>query len=509
MLTLSNSWKEFVKSDVPRLVASQSAINLFCYIFRIIVSFLTVVLASRWLGVEKYGEFNLLLSYTVYLSYLLPLGFDQSLPFFVSKVVVDENSHALKVFFQAIKIIFIFGCIILSIATIWIFDYYHDSKKVLLVPMLLLTFQHFIFSIGSVGAAYLRGYKIFWPWILKEQLVAPLMQLVFLVVFVKLMDLGILGYSIAYALAITVSFIAVMYFFIPFIRKQIKEKKKDLTVANKEMIRFSFPLGVMSSLQVLIVWTSITLAGNFLTSRDAGLIAVCMRLAVFVQFLFLVLKPIFTPYIAEFIRLQNHGEVKRLYQMVNYWSAKWSLLIIFGILMSSKLLLSFFGTDFIFAEMVLYWILPGFFISSLLGAACESLVMSGIAWFNASCYAVAILVNIALCYLLVKYYQLNGIAIAFSGSLAILNLLMSMRFYLNFKILPLEQRQTVNLIIMVVALWILGYSVKIFFDEGWQQIVVGLAIFFAGMMASFWRDRKLFVEPILNKFQNRPEGTAL
>ena len=507
----SNSYKKNnLNENILQLVANKSIINFSLYIFRVAASFLTIVLASRWLGVEKFGEFNLLLSYTVYLSYFLGLGFDQSLPYFVSKSVNEEKARPLSLFVKVIEIISYFGISVLTVAAVFILIFWRvEDESRPLIAMFLITFQHFIFAIGNVCAAYLRGYKIFKPWILKEQVVTPAMLLILLVIFVKFLDLGILGYALAYALAITSAFCVVIYFLLPFLKKQISQKSKQSMIGIKEMVKFSFPLGMMGSLEQLVIWTSIALTGHFLAVKDAGLITVSIRLAIFVRFLLASLRPIFSPYIAELLRTDQSKEVKKLYQMVNYWSTKWALLTVFLIAIASETLLRIFGVEFLNAQIALYLVLPGIFFDSVCGAALDGLTMGGINWFGALSYLVAIVVNILFSYLLVEQFQINGMAIALSLSFFILNFLRGTRFYVRFRILPVNRKHLINLFFMFITLLFLGYFIHTFFTGRWEKLTLGFLVFVAGLAIGFWKDGRFFMEYILERLQKKQKKVGM
>ena len=393
-----------------------------------------------------------------------------------------------------------FSVFILTIIFILIFFRFKEKSE-LLILILLLSFHHFIFAIGNISATYLRSYKIFAPWILKDQIVAPVTRLIFIIIFVKFLDLGVLGQSLSYALTSIFSFFLVIYFLIPFIKKQRLQEDRPSHISIKGLVKSSFPLGVMNGLELIMFWMSVTLAGSFLTAKEAALITVCITINLFVLFLFNVFQPIFSPYIADSLRTNQFQETKNLYQTVNYWSAKWGILAVFLIAIVSKTLLNTFGPEFSDAKTTLLLVLPGFLVEAMFGASKQGLIMGGIRWSNAIYLFLAILVNIIVSFLLMNTFHLNGIAVALSLSFLTLNFLRVVRFYISFGILPMNKRHFINLSLIMSTLLFLGCSIETFLKEEWQKTTLGLLIFTSGFILGFWKDGRFLLQQISGKWK--------
>ena len=474
-------------------VASGSILNLGLHIFRSIVNFVIIFLATRWLGSEGYGEFSLILSYTVYLSYLLTLGLDQSLPFFISKVLVKERVSTYDLFFSSLKLLSFCAFFFIPIGTILIFLFFPHSQRHLMASMFLLTFQHFIFAIIHMAAGYLRGHKIFYPWMIKEHLFFPIMQLLLLVLFVKIFQMDVLGYALGYSLAVVLTVIPVLIYLIPFLKKEIKEKKPPKKISRRELLVFSFPLALMGALDLLTGSISVTLSGLLLGSKESGLISVFLRFGMLVQFLFLALRPIFSPYIARLLRGDGQEkELKDLYQSANFWSAKWSLCIIFQIALNASWILSFLGPDFESEVGGLLLILPGFFFMAVCGLAHQGVMMAGEKWHGAVSYFISIILNLVLSFLLFRSYGLNGVAIALSASFFILSFLGSLKFTLLCGVFPLHLKQTFFLALMSVLLFSLGYFIHMAVDPSGERFVLSTLVTILIFLIAFYQDRNFF-----------------
>ena len=397
-----------------------------------------------------------------------------------------------------IKVTSYFGVFLLT--TIFILTFFiFKEKSESLIPIFLLFLHHFIFSIGNISAVYLRSYKIFAPWILKEQIVTPVARLLFIITLVKFFDLGVLGQSLSYTLSTIFAFFLVIYFLIPFLKKQASQENKPSHIGTKELVKYSFPLGLMSSLDIIMFWMSVTLAGNFLMKKEAAFISVCISISLLALFLFNVLQPIFIPYIADCLRTNQFQETKNLYQTVNYWSAKWALFAVFFITVGSKPLLNTFGPEFSDAQTTLILMLPGFLFEAMFGATKQALIMAGIRWFNMLCLLMAIFVNIIASFLLVGPFQLNGIAMAISLSFFTLNFLRVVRFYMSFGILPMNKKHFINLSLLIITLLFLGCSIETLLKEEWLKITLGILIFISGFIVGFWKDGRLLLQQVLRQ----------
>lgn len=459
---------------------------------RIGLSFLATVLVSRWLGAKGFGEINLILGYTSFLAYLLTFGFDISLPFYSSKLSNKQKEGNLEsVFFAGVINTLIGGSIVLATANYFLPSLLKiNNLNQLLIPARLLCLQTLIIALGSVFAGYLRGEKKFWSVILKDQFLFGISHFVGVIFFIKVLELDILGYAISYTVASCAGFIAVLIAVV----KKIKEGFYiHLSIENwKAWSLFSFPLSVMNTLEPMINWSSILIVGFFLTAKDVGQISIALRLAFFIQFIFVALQPIFSPFIADLIKKGDSSESETLLSTVCYWSAKWSLLFSFFLFHSSPFILTFFGDSYSSANTCLLILIPGFLFEGLFGPIKQTLIMAGHIKVNLVNLFFSLFLNTVLSFLLIPQLGLSGGALSFTITYIILNLVRVGQIYIYFKIWPFRFQQVKNLSLIILALLIISTYSFIIIDIG-HLFFLTLFFFLTGIVVLYWRDRIHFL----------------
>ena len=473
-------------------IASTSTLNLLGNATRVGLSFVTAAAASRLLGSSDFGLVNLIFSYTVFLHYILTLGFDNSLAYFVPRYASEGKLHlAQQALRTGVKYAVIGTVAVTSVAAIGLPGFLKaKGLSAIYWPTMIFIAQTGLWAIAHILVGYMRGLKIFAPAIVKDQLLFPIAQFVFLILFVKFMK-GVEAYTYAY----TVGTILSLAYAVWALQKAPKATSTELAdkALKREWIAFSFPLGMMTALETLVTWASVMAAGWYLTSSDVGHFSVCMRATLFVQFLFLALAPIFSPYMAELIKKGDRKEFKELYQVVTYWATKWGLFFAFALAVSAQDLLAVFGREYTDAALILILCLPGSFFEACLGSVKMSLVMAGHNRLNVWNFLFAIGLNVILSVILTPKYGLPGAAAAQSIALIALNMLRAFQFYYYVGLWPLNLRYLRNSII--IAVFLAACAVLINELPAGRTIKLSLAaiILTLGFIRAFWKDRAIFL----------------
>ncbi len=473
-------------------IAGYSTINMVGQGLRIFLSFLATVFVSRWLGAKGFGEINLILGYTIYLGWFLTFGFEHSLPFYCSTLSEPKKDGTP----ESVLLAGVVNTIVGGGITLWVVNYYLpdllllSSLEHLLLPARLLCFQTLIIALGSVFAGYLRGVKSFLPVIIREQFSFGILHFVGVVFFIKILGLDVLGYSISYAVATCIGFLILL-------AALLKKVKKDALIRVsfsqwRSWSLFSFPLGVMGTLEPLLNWSSILLVGYFLTATEAGQFSLAARLAFFIQFIFVALQPIFSPFIGDLLKSGKTIESQQLLGTVCYWSAKWSLLFGFFLIHSTPFILSIFGDSYSGADLCLYILIPGFVFEGLFGPIKQTFIMAGHSRISLVNLTLSLVFNILLSFYLIPKMGIAGGALSFSVTYMVLNLLRVVQVYYYFKILPFNRRQVRNLTIIVIGLAVLS-GARIFTLSSIAWCGLALIVFLAGIIVLYWKDRGLFV----------------
>ena len=489
--------------EVKRSVAGYSALNLAGNGFRITLSFITIIFASRWLGPGDFGKASLILAYTAYLYYLLTLGFDYSLPFFIGGgrkgVDAKTGASALRVgltvsFLVAVPVFLLAWFIVPPLLE-------RVGMPGLFWPVMIFTVQMWVGAVGYIFGGYLRGMRTFIPVILKDQVFFPVLHFAGLFLLVKMYPGGVVGYSIGYSCATLLSVLYAGVRVLKVRRISLGRFPAPGWPANrwKSWVSYSFPLAVMGGLEPFLVSISIMMAGWHFSTEEVAKVVVALRVAVFVQFLLAVLAPVYSPYMAELWKSGRKKELGDLYRTMSFWSAKWSILLAFFLATSSDAVMRLFGGAYAGAGLVLLMILPGTVFEGCLGVSRLSLIMAGRNKANAILTALAIGLNILLGTVLVPHFGLMGIAGAFSLSWLGLNVGRVIWFRAVSGSLPYEGRQAGYLAVFAAVLLACWGVISAMALSSSLSMAVSLAVFLSGLTAVFWGDRELFLSRLTGK----------
>ncbi len=475
-------------------IASYSMINMVGQGIRVFLSFLATVFVSRWLGAKGFGEINLILGYTVYLGYFLSFGFEVSLPYFNSTRLEKSDETIESVFLVGIFNTLAGGIIILPII------YYLLPKLLsvncldyLFIPASILSVQTLIISLGSVISGYLRGVKYFLPSIIREQFSFGILHFIGVIFFIGVLGWNVTGYAISYSLATVAGFLIVLTAAVRYYKKNRKRAFINITTGKWiSWSSFSFPLGLMNTLEPILNWSSIIIIGYLLTPVEVGQFSISARLTFFIQFAFVSLQPIFSPFIADLFKIGLKDKSEELLNVVCYWSAKWSVFFSFFLIHGSPYILSFFGNSYSPAESCMLILVPGFLFEGIFGPLKQTLIMAGHSKINVFNFVLSILLNIVLSCLLIPRMGIEGGALSFSLTYIGLNTLRIIQVYHYFKILPFNGRQTRQLLLIVVGLTMLSL-IRIIMMDALFCFIFATAVFAIGLIISFWKDMGLFI----------------
>ena len=478
-------------TGVARSVGGTTLINLGGNGVRIVLSFITLVCASRWLGPDGFGKVSLILAYTTYLLSVLPLGFEHSLPFYASRSGVGFSARVLSV---ALLASLIAGAVLVLAALVAIPPLLvRAGLDDLFWPVLIFTAQMQGGALLNILFGFLRGAKTFVPYIISEQLLFPALHLAALFVIVRVLHGGYFGYALGYSSA---TFCCLLYVgtcaFLAW--KPHRGERGPLTSDGwRSWLWFSLPLAVMSGFDPFLRSLSVMQAGWFLPPAEVAKFSVAARVTIFVQFLLTAITPVFTPYLADLHRRGDTREFRDLYQTVNYWCSKWAVLLSCLMVAAADLVLSVFGKGYEEGIAIcLLLALPGALSEGALGGVRLSLVMAGRNRINAALVVGAIALQLLLGRWLVPRFGIAGVATSFSITYAALNLARAGWFHCIFGIPTLNRRHLRNLAALAVAGGGLAWAIRAAALAPRGTAALAVVVFVPAFAVTFWKDREVF-----------------
>ncbi len=503
LMTLFHSESEMAPKNPNSNVINMSVINMVGNSVRVGTSFITAVFASRWLGAEGYGLFNMIFGYTAFLNYLLTFGFDSSLTYYITRHEQEGQPHlswATLKFSFSLSLLLGLGVVISLFIFLPKFLLGRPQGGVFLAAILMVL-QALFWAIGSILSGFLRGHKIFLPTIVREQIVFPVFHLVFLALAVPVLNLGVTGYAFGYAGAALLSTGLVAFYTVRLLNtypRLTSEQRKVARDSWYSWLRFSLPVGLTVTLEPLLMWSAIIAAGWYANATEIGHLAVANRLTIFVQFLFIAVTPIFTPYLAGYINDQE--ALKTQYQKVIFWCTKWALLFAFVLLTAGDYVLKLFGSEYSEALLSLVLIMPGSVAEACFGIAKHGLVFAGKNRINVINQIVGLGIAFGGSILLTPRYGGPGTAVAMSMAMLWVNLFRVIIFYSLFRIPPLSRAYVRSVFFAsapLVLLCLMTYKLEL---RGSQRLIAAIVAFVVGFVVSFWSERERAISFLNRRF---------
>lgn len=487
-------------------VGTNAIFNIGANLFRILLSYLTTVLISRWLGASNFGDASLAISYTVFLLPLFAVGFDHSLVFYVSRLLADRQvamTHLVLKrtliisFLVSVALYILIGCLLMVFLS--------NEERWFLFVLFLAHVP--IAAIGYLYGAYLRGTKLILPATIKDCLIVPVVTMVASILFIYFLKLSVVGYALSLIVAYAFGLLYVFLRYLSFRKTMPVEENVQTALQEpfgfRPLVGFSLPIAFANILYVLVPHSSIMIAGILLSSADVGLYSVGVRVATFAQFVLLAVVPAFMPYFSELFKKGAMEELKGLHQSVHYWCAKWALFFVFAVAIAGSYMLKPFGDDFSNSERLLLFLTIGLAIEGAFGATRQSLVLAGKNILNLINCGLAVVINVVIIWYLVPTQGVYGLATAALVVHLVCNLIRCLQFWSLARIGPLSLTQTLRLLIMAAVMVFFYVGLEMSQLSGSLRASLVGAILTLSLCSLLWSERELAWQIVVRRFKKQ------
>jgi len=215
-----------------------------------------------------------------------------------------------------------------------------------------------------------------------------------------------------------------------------KDIKKTInsTFSTKKMLMTSYPMLISSSIIMIMGWSDVFILGFFVSEEQIGVYSTAIKLAAIVSFAYNAIATIAAPKIALFFSQNKNRDLK---ETISFSS---KLMLITGVPIFSVLFLfpefflMIFGEEYTNGKSVLRILLLAQLANVLTGPVGPILNMTGKQNQLKKFIIISLIFNIVFSLILVKNYQLEGVAIGSAIGMVLWNLLGALYIFKNMDI---------------------------------------------------------------------------
>jgi O-antigen/teichoic acid export membrane protein len=478
---LENEYKTELRS-----ITKNAGITAFGIFFMNILAFGSNAIITRTLGAETYGLFVLATKMLDFIVVVSTFGFSPTLIKFISFYIGKKDYPRAKGTFLYSFGILAFLSLIIAIVLFFISDVIAVNlfKRNDLSPLFKILIISLPFAV-TVGVLFstMTGLKLIKQLVLISNIINPLF---YLIMFSALFLAGYRLIGLMWVQVITTILIFFIAMWVVYKKFLVSHKKVRPVFEKRKLWSFSTPLFFNQLFQRGVQFSPVFIMGLYLTNSDIGIFNISFRIALMVSVLLGAFRLIFAPTISGLFAKRNKTMIGQLFKTTTKWVFTFSLMIFSIIVLFGEPLLSIFGNEFRNGTMILFILATGELISAGAGLVGSIIVMSGrpkIALLNSSVTFALILV---LSFTLISHYGIFGVAISYSVSIAMVNILRIVEVYIFEKIHPFKTNYLKPIAAALIAFAIVELLKGSFYMNMYIEMVAGAIVFMLIFALILW-----------------------
>ncbi|MDY6855657.1 MAG: flippase [Thermodesulfobacteriota bacterium] len=386
-----------------RKIGKNSFFLLMSRVLGISVTLGIIVIVARYLGVESFGFYALVVAISMAIRPLTDFGFDR----IICREISKKKYIADRYLGTTIATKVVFSIVLLTVAGLMVILFSSWNHDIKLAVIIAITTE-FAMSMGQTYLSVIRAFER-----MEFEFIATIIHRLTTFVFVVIVVLYDLGFTAIFYARFLSSIVYLLICAILLYGKFVRPRFHFNLPLTKYIIRESFPLAISSLLITLIFKVDVFLLKWFGNETDIALFEAPHRLITQMQIFAVSISSALFPVMS---RNANGPLNELLYQ---YYRKAYKFLLITGAFASTffyiggkPLITMIFGSDFAHASISLKILSPTvcfLFLSSL-----QSLFIIAIGrqFLNTICIATALMINIVLDVLLIPDYSYIGASIA-------------------------------------------------------------------------------------------------
>ena len=410
----------FAKSELLASLFQKAAIALCLQVLGIAIAYVMQVLLARWMGADRYGVYEYVISIGTFLGFLAGLGLPNCLLRFIPKYSVGEDWGKLRgIVWGSWRYVFFSGVLVAisSIVVLVGWDRYRGNNTDLnsfllgmaLVPLWALARHQRQMSRGikSMNLAYLPSTVVF-----------PLLAIAG--GFYYRQDLSSTKAIAIVALSLFLVLISQLWFF----RQQLPNRcsVSQPIYLRKEWFAVALPLLFNDSAFVLLAQTDTLMTGAILGTFQVGIYGAAFKTAAGVSFILEGVNAIAAPMFATLHTQGDYKGLQKLTSTVSRWMFYPTLIFALLLILLGDRVLGLFGAEFVAARWSMTILILGQLVNVGAGSVGYLMEMTGHHRQCAFVLGCSAILNLILNAILIPIMGIMGAAIATAATMALWNI---------------------------------------------------------------------------------------
>lgn len=412
--------------DLLTTTTKQSGIVFIGKIIGCLFGFLNNFLIAKFFNASVVGEYTIITSIINIVSIFTVFGLDNGLVKYISKYKSLNEKDKLN---NIIKISLIYGLTLSVFTSVIVFllrdkiaNIFNDKKLAesivygawIIIPITLLR----IF-----GGIY-RGYKKLKHFVISKDVIKWMIFLFLIYTFFILNFKSTVYVVISLLVAIIIAFV---YMIINIKNLNLNLKKIILTKSNKsikkELLSYSSTLIFISFMGVILGKIDRIMLGIYMSSKMVGIYNIAAKIAASIKFLLVSSNMVFSSIISELYSKNKLEVLESLYSTITKWIITLTLPLMVTIIIFSREIIVFFGSEYLIGVNVLIILTITSFIAILPGANGYILNMTGNEKITLINNIVMAFFNITMNILFIPKFGIEGAALATGISIIFVNII--------------------------------------------------------------------------------------
>ncbi|HET7475025.1 MAG TPA: flippase [Dermatophilaceae bacterium] len=381
---------------------------------------LITVLIARFLTRQDVGRYALCFAMMSLLGLLSLAGFRAALTRFVAMFVADADAGRIRGTVRLGVWVSLVSSTVLGLLLTMlagpIATLFRDPGLVTGIQLTGLSIPAMTISDAALAAT--QGWRTMRPFTLIGRIYEPLVRLG-LTVVALLLGWGLTGAFWALLIGAWTAAALSVISLRTFLRRTPPARP---TYETRKIFSFSMVSWGSSLATAGLLWADTLILGRLTSTADVGVYTVATRLVTLAVFVMAPINAAFAPQIARLHHLGDHARLGETYAAATAWIMRLSLPAFVMLMVFPGHLLRLFGEGYVIGASVTVALALGQLVNAGTGPCATVLNMSGRVSLNMVNNITVLALNVALNLLLIPRLGIFGAALAWSGSLALVNI---------------------------------------------------------------------------------------